>query len=270
MERGSWASGVSIDESQAALAFTVRAARPRNEDNVLVLRTVSLPYFRTYLEARNRRVGKVSPLPCYPAPARRRDRAFINVVSLPAGTLVRASSSYMYAAAVGGPPGGGPPGPLGRGASARPTTGPLSTAAATADASGRSPTSPVALGAASASAPPGLAGAGSAGPLDPLRARFRGADARGTAAGDAVTSSDPEAASEGAEGAPRPRPILDARLREPHPTLSLQLDRSLLCVRVGGDVRWGGLGSDGGYCSRGRHGGALPSMGRAPELRERL
>ena len=48
---------------------TVRAARPRNEDNVLVLRTVSLPYFPTYLEARNRRVGKVSPLPCYPAPA---------------------------------------------------------------------------------------------------------------------------------------------------------------------------------------------------------
>ena len=47
----------------------VRAARPRNEDNVLVLRTVSLPYFPTYLEARNRRVGKVSPLPCYPAPA---------------------------------------------------------------------------------------------------------------------------------------------------------------------------------------------------------
>ena len=37
--------------------------------NVLVLRTVSLPYFPTYLEARNRRVGKVSPLPCYPAPA---------------------------------------------------------------------------------------------------------------------------------------------------------------------------------------------------------
>ena len=209
----------------------VRPARPRNEDNVLVLRTVSLPYFPTYLEARNKRVGKVSPLPCYPAPARGRDRAFINVVSLPAGTLVRASSSYMYAAAVGGPPGGGPPGPLGRGASARPTTGPLSTAAATADASGRSPTSPVALGAASASAPPGLAGAGSAGPLDPLRARFRGADARGTAAGDAVTSSDPEAASEGAEGAPRPRPILDARLPEgasPHP-LSTAGSGSFVC-----------------------------------------
>ena len=49
--------------------LAVRAARPRNEDNVLVLRTVSLPYFPTYLEARNRRVGKVSPLPCYPAPA---------------------------------------------------------------------------------------------------------------------------------------------------------------------------------------------------------
>ena len=58
--------------------------------------------------------------------------------------------------------------------------------------------------------------------------------------------------------------------REPHPTLSLQLDRGLLCVRVGGEVRWGGVGSEGGYCSRGRHGGALPSMGRAPELRERL
>ena len=160
----------------------------------------------------------------------------------------------MYAAAVGGPPGGGPPGPLGRGASARPTTGPLSTAAATADASGRSPTSPVALGAASASAPPGLAGAGSDGPLDPPRARFRGANARGAAAGDAVTSSDPEAASEGAEGAPRPRPMLDARPREPRPTLSLhvQLDRGLLCARVGGEVRWGGVGSEGGYCSRGR------------------
>ena len=117
-----------------------------------------------------------------------------------------------------------------------------------------------------------LADAGSAGPLDPLRARFRGADARGTAAGDAVTSSDPEAASEGAEGAPRPRPMLDARPREPRPTLSLhvQLDRGLLCARVGGEVRWGGVGSEGGYCSRGRHGGALPSMGRAPELRERL
>ena len=59
----------AVAHGGAPARATVRAARPRNEDNVLVLRTVSLPYFPTYLEARNRRVGKVSPLPCYPAPA---------------------------------------------------------------------------------------------------------------------------------------------------------------------------------------------------------
>ena len=30
--------------------LTVRPARPRNEDNVLVLRTVSLPYFRSVMD----------------------------------------------------------------------------------------------------------------------------------------------------------------------------------------------------------------------------
>ena len=67
--RGGQATHPAASPARPSVPSAVRAARPRNEDNVLVLRTVSLPYFPTYLEARNRRVGKVSPLPCYPAPA---------------------------------------------------------------------------------------------------------------------------------------------------------------------------------------------------------